>query len=222
MIESLVTGPVAAADAFDDRVAAPLHPVEAAVVARSVPERRREFATVRLCARRALARLGLPYEPLVPDGRGAPQWPRGVVGSMTHTAGYRAAAVARASDVVSLGIDAEPDRPLGGGVLGTIALPQERRAVAALAARRPDVNWDRVLFSAKESVFKTWYPLTRRELDFDEAVVAIEPETGRFTARLLAEGPAALGPRPDPLVGRWLSRYGVIVTGVTVPAGPQR
>ncbi|MER7762997.1 4'-phosphopantetheinyl transferase superfamily protein [Streptomyces sp. NPDC097619] len=219
MIETLLPPAVAAADAFHDPADAPLHPAEAAVVARSVPARRREFTTVRLCARKALERLGLPYEPLLPDRRGAPGWPAGTVGSMTHCAGYRAAAVARATDYASVGIDAEPDLPLRPGTLETIARPEERREIAALAAHRPEVNWDRLLFSAKESVFKTWYPLTRRELDFDEAVVAIEPATGRFTARLLAEVPAEHAARLDPLVGRWLSRYGVLVTGITVPAG---
>lgn len=84
--------------------------------------RQREFATARSCARTALARLGVPPVPVLASPRGAPRWPAGVVGSITHCDGYRAAAVAYTRDVVSLGIDAEPDEPLpNDGTLGPIA-----------------------------------------------------------------------------------------------------
>ncbi|WP_306332212.1 4'-phosphopantetheinyl transferase [Streptomyces sp. KL109B] len=68
---------------------------EEALIARAVPKRRNEFTTVRACAHDALAGLGLAPVPLLPDERGAPGWPPGVVGSMTHCPGYGAAAVPR-------------------------------------------------------------------------------------------------------------------------------
>ncbi|WP_158717200.1 4'-phosphopantetheinyl transferase family protein [Streptomyces sp. NRRL F-4474] len=77
----------------------------------AVAARRREFATVRRCARQSLAALGIPPMPLLPGERGAPLWPRGTVGSMTHCLGYRAAAAARADEITALGIDAEPHQP---------------------------------------------------------------------------------------------------------------
>jgi 4'-phosphopantetheinyl transferase EntD len=185
-------------------------------VAASVARRQREFATVRVCARRALADLGLPPVALLPGRRGAPRWPDGVVGSMTHCDGYRAAALARRAGTVSIGIDAEPNGPLRPGVLEAIALPEEEAWVRRLCADEPKVRWDRLLFSAKESVYKTWYPLTGGELGFDEAAIAFDPDTGRFTARLLVPGPVVAGRRLSRFPGRWLCRDGLVVTAITL------
>jgi 4'-phosphopantetheinyl transferase EntD len=194
-------------------------------VARAVPARKREFATVRGCARRALARLGEAPAPILPGERGAPRWPAGIVGSMTHCAGYRAAAVARSSDVLSIGIDAEPAEPLPPGVLDLVALPAERAALAELGAAHPRIPWDRLLFTAKEAVYKTWFPLTRRRLDFHQAEIALRPDagdtsgtSGTFTARLLTTHPAL----PDVLPGHWLRTDapapGLLLAAIALPA----
>ncbi|WP_436844961.1 4'-phosphopantetheinyl transferase family protein [Streptomyces roseoverticillatus] len=195
-----------------------LHPEEAAVVARAVPKRKEEFAAVRACARTALGRLGFPPVPLVPNRRGAPQWPAGVVGSMTHCDGYRAAVVARSGVLASVGIDAEPNGPLPGGVLDVVSLPGERARIRSLSALRPDVHWDRLLFSAKESVFKTWYPLTGQELDFEEAELHVDPDAGTFSARLLVPGPVVGGVRLDGFTGRWAVGSGFVLTAIALPA----
>nr|WP_246421900.1 4'-phosphopantetheinyl transferase superfamily protein [Nocardiopsis mwathae] len=210
---------VAAVEAFEDRDDAALFPEEEALLARAVDKRRREFTTVRACARDALASLGFPAAPLLPGERGAPGWPRGAVGSMTHCAGYRAAAVARASDVATVGIDAEPHDALPDGVLESIALPEERVRLKNLAVGDPDVCWDRLLFSAKESVYKAWFPLTRRWLGFEEADIAIDPERRTFSARLLVEGPVADGRRLDGFEGRWIVGNGIVATVIAVPKG---
>ncbi|WP_059005825.1 4'-phosphopantetheinyl transferase family protein [Streptomyces specialis] len=225
MIEELLPPGVAAVEAFTDPAEPPaLFPEEERHIARAVDKRRREFSTVRVCARAALDRLGGPRVPLVPGERGAPGWPDGFVGSMTHCHGYRAAAVARSGELASVGIDAEPNEPLRErGVLDTIALPGERVALAGLAARRADVAWERLLFSAKESVYKVWFPLTRRWLDFEEAAITIDPDAGTFTARLLGPGPEGDGVRLPGFTGRGLARDGLLVTAIGVarrPAAP--
>lgn len=142
----------------DSRDVAPLYPEEATAVAGSVEKRRREFAAVRACARSAMTALGLPPQPVLPGERGAPRWPEGVVGSMTHCEGYRAAALARTSDLAALGIDAEPHRPLPDGVLDLVSSSAECSRLRSLVAANPGVQCDRLLFSAKESVYKAWFP----------------------------------------------------------------
>ena len=158
MIEAILPADVAAADTFDELPDEPLFPQEEAAVAKAVDKRQREFRTVRGCARTALAQLGMVRPVLVPGTSGAASWPDGIVGSMTHCAGYRAAAVARAVDVLSLGIDAEPHAALPGGVLDSVALPSEQAQLAELRRTAGGVCWDRLLFSGKESVYKAWYP----------------------------------------------------------------
>lgn len=228
MIGDLLPAEVAAAEAFGDPTDVVLFASEEAVIARAVAKRRQEFATVRHCARTALARLGHPPAPVLPGRRGAPQWPQGVVGSMTHCAGYRAAAVALSSRITALGIDAEPDEPLPSGVLDTIARPEETAQVTRLAATHDraaagvgaadglPASWERLLFSCKESVFKTWYPLTGLEFGFDQASISFQPDDRTFTAELLVDPGTPLLPRQ--LVGRWTAGSGLVVSAITVPS----
>jgi 4'-phosphopantetheinyl transferase EntD len=217
VIEGILPGTVAAAEATDDPPGATLYPDEEPTVARAVDKRRREFTTGRWCARRALVRLGHPEVPIPSGPDRQPQWPDGVVGSITHCAGYRAAALAHHRDLHSIGIDAEPHGPLPDGVLRAVALPDEQDRLVALTRAEPGVHWDRLLFSAKESVFKAWYPLARRWLGFDDAELAIDAATGSFTARILIPGPDVDGEPLTGFRGRWLVRDGLVVTAVTLP-----
>lgn len=217
MIEELLPAPIAVAETFHDPVDAQLYPEEAQLVSEAVSGRRREFATVRACAREALGKLGLPPTPILPGTRGAPQWPASVVGSMTHCSGYRAAAVAHARDMVTVGLDAEPNESLkDDGVRNLVTVAEERAWLPEVAARRPGVSWDRLVFSAKESVYKAWYPLTGLWLDFDEAVITVDPAAGTFEARLLVPGPVVAGTRLPGFSGRWLVRNGLIITAISV------
>ncbi len=217
MIEEVLPPPVVAVEAFEDPPDPMLYPEEEALLRRAVDKRRREFATVRACARVALAQLGLPPGPILPGPRGAPRWPAGVVGSMTHCEGYRACAVAPQERVRAIGLDAEPNGVLPAGVLRIISLEEERAMLAGLPAGT-GVCWDRLLFCAKESVYKTWFPLTQRWLDFSEAAVRLEPD-GTFTARLLVPGPEVDGQRLAGFTGRWLARDGLLATAIVLPAG---
>jgi 4'-phosphopantetheinyl transferase EntD len=366
MIDEILPAEVVSAEAFDDAVGAYLFPEEQAVIVNAVEARRREFGTVRRCAREALASLGYPPAPLLPGQERAPQWPAGIVGSMTHctdyraavadarrakalaavTGGggrgragrgrrlpgtgefaiiavtaaaavgvldggdgagagmasaadrhgdgagagmasaadrhgdgagagmasaadrhddgagagmasaadgyddgavavaeagtraraggeycdYRAAAVARGSVVRTIGIDAEPNLPLPDGVLDLVSLPEERRALADLSRAGsfcPDreapgggerVHWDRLLFSCKETIYKAWYPLARRWLGFEDALVRIDPAAAAFTARILVPGPVIDGVELRGFRGRWLARDGLLVTAIAVLA----
>ncbi|MFD9609055.1 4'-phosphopantetheinyl transferase [Streptomyces sp. NPDC059083] len=153
------------------------YPEEEALMARAVPGRRREFAAARVCAHRALAALGAAPGPLLRGRRGAPAWPARTVGSITHCAGYRAAAVAPAARLLALGIDAEPHAPLPPGVRGAVAFGPEEAWLRTAAAGRPDLAWDRLLFSAKESVYKAWSGYGGAWLGFEDAEVSWWPAT---------------------------------------------
>lgn len=198
-----------------------LFPEEEAVVARAVPKRRREFTAVRGCARRAMEKLGVAARPILPGERGAPGWPEGLAGSMTHCEGYAAAALVRATDLASLGIDAEPHSVLPEGVLEAIALPTEEARLRRLACEHPAVHGDRLLFSAKESVYKAWFPLTGRWLDFAEADIELSVDAaghrGALRAELLVPGPVVKGRPISVFHGRWIVRRGLVATAVTVP-----
>ncbi len=216
MIEQILPPCVAVEERRHDPEHAALHPEEQAVIARAVEKRRREFATARMCARAALQTLGFAAVSIPTGERGEPLWPAGALGSITHCAGYRAAAVARAGEIVTLGIDAEPNAPLPGGLIGDIARPEELPSLRRLAAAHPQVHWDRLLFSAKESVYKAWFPLARRWLGFEDAVVALDAEAHTFEARLLVPGPQLADGPLRAFTGRWTVGEGMLLTAVSL------
>jgi 4'-phosphopantetheinyl transferase EntD len=220
VLDEIVPPQVVAVEIFGDPPEAGLHPDEDVVLRNAVAKRRTEAGAARWCARQALAKLGLPPAPILPGLRGAPVWPAGVSGSMTHCAGYRAAALAHSRDIATIGIDAEPHSPLPDGVVDVVASEAERHALAELAAAAPGVSWDKLLFSAKEATYKAWFPLTQRWLGFQEASIGINPAAGTFTARLLVPGPVLAGHQLTEFSGRWLAAGGLVITSIAVPARP--
>jgi 4'-phosphopantetheinyl transferase EntD len=218
VIESILPAAAAVAEARDDEAAVSLFPQEEAIVARAVEKRRREFAGGRGCAHRALAALGEAPGPVPAGERGEPIWPAGVVGSITHCKGYRGCAVARTADLASIGIDAETHAPLPDRLLPDLANPEEIEALGALRRADPSVHWDRLLFSAKEAVYKAWYPLAERWLGFEDAVLAIDPAARTFSARLLVPGPTLAGAEVRGFEGRWLVAEGLILSAIAVAA----
>jgi 4'-phosphopantetheinyl transferase EntD len=159
-------------------------PEELAFVERAVPKRQREFRTGRACARLALAELGVEPTALPMGEDRAPVWPPGVVGSITHCQGFVGAAVARASLVEGLGLDAELSTPLEPDVIRHICSEDEQASFAALPRRPEGADWSKIAFSAKESIHKCIAPRSRIMLDFRDVTVRIHPETSRFSARL--------------------------------------
>lgn len=216
MIEGILPAGVSTSEARHDLPGEPLHAEEEACLARAVDRRRREFVTVRACAAAALGDLGLARPPMVPGPGGAPTWPSGVVGSMTHCDNYRTAAVVPTGVVLGLGIDAEPHAPLPRSVMERVSSPNERRHLAVSARLAPEVCWDRLLFSAKESVYKAWFPLTHRWLGFDDAQLALDAESRTFTARVSARALVGDPSGPAVLTGRWLVAEGLVLTSVVV------
>jgi 4'-phosphopantetheinyl transferase EntD len=218
VLEQILPSSVVVAATRNDIADAKLFPVEELVVGQAVEKRRREFTTARACARQALVRLGFPAQEIPAGQRGAPCWPAGVVGSITHCDGYRACAVARQKDFATLGVDAELDEGLPDGLLGDIALPDEHGHLAALAREEPGLSWDRLLFSIKEAVYKAWFPLTQRWLGFEDAEVAIDREGRTFSARLQVPGPRLQGAELSGFSGRWLAADGLLFAAIATPA----
>ena len=213
MIEEILPSCVATAEAMGDLPETLLFPQEEALLAGVADKRRHEHATARACARAALGKLRVPPAPIVSGRYGAPQWPAGVVGSITHCPGYRAAAVAWKREVTTIGIDAEPHRALPEGLLELVATQADLAHLAAMAAGQPDVSWDRLLFCAKEAVYKAWFPLAGRRLDFTDVSIEFDPARTTFAANLVAEAqPAEVW--SSGFGGRWLIRDGLVITAI--------
>ena len=216
MLELILPAGVESQECFGEPPGGVLFPEEEQIIAHAVPARRREYATVRSCARACLARLGYPQVPILPGVGGAPIWPVGVRGSMTHCTGYAAAAVAPLTRVFAIGIDAEPDAPLPDGVVDLVATPTEQDWLAGTAPVSDGPNWDRLLFSAKEAVYKAWFPLVGEWLDHQQAEIIFHPQDGTFTAQLSRDGLIVDGHQIRSLRGRWISEQGILLTAVVL------
>ena len=140
---------------------------------------------------------------------------------MTRCTGYAAAAVGPDRRILAIGIDAEPDAPLPDGVLEMVATPAEQHRLATIGSG-PDSpnwgspNWDRLLFSAKEALYKAWYPQVGEWLDHQEAEIHFHPHQATFTAQLSRDGLIINNRHIHRLHGRWTRERGILVTAMVL------
>lgn len=217
ILADLAPPPLVVAHAVRFVLDGPMDNAERAALAGAVQKRRRDFATGRRCAVDALAASGCRVSRLGREEGGAPVWPEGFVGSISHTQGLCVAVVARRADVALLGIDVEARAPLAEGVLDLVASPEEKAALALLPDGAP---FDTALFSAKESAYKAIWPRVRRFVDFREAEVAFAPEASgtRGTFAVTLDPPLAQACRVNVLPGRYAFAPDHVATIVAVPS----
>jgi len=142
-----------------------LHPAERPAFSGSVTSVRRASGAARIVARQLLAQLGHADWPLTKMASGAPTWPAGIVGSLSHDSHLAVAAVAAQSAFCALGIDVEPAEALPPDLLDLVATPRERAALAH------DPYGGRLLFAAKEAVYKAVFPLDGTFLEHHDVEV---------------------------------------------------
>jgi 4'-phosphopantetheinyl transferase EntD len=217
MISKLLPQTVACSEQIGEFSGRLLRGEEEALGLNAVMSRRNSFTAGRTCARQALKAIGMPEVPIPRGQRGEPIWPNGIVGSITHCKGYCATAVAHNRDALALGIDAEANEALPSNVLDTIALKAEIDWIQR--ARKSPCNWDTLLFSIKESVYKAWYPVVHCWLDFEQVLVAIYPETSSFNARILSPASVQAPPNMVSLQGRYSADKSLILTAIFVSRG---
>ena len=187
---------------------------EALSVAHAVPRRRLEFATGRDCARRAMAALGHAKAPLPRGQDRMPIWPDDLVGSITHTDAWTAAAVARRDEgFVAIGIDLEPADALPPDLWASVCTPEEQAKLTVIRGMTPGLA-ARLVFCMKEAAFKCQYPLSGAMLEFADLAIDVDAEAGTFAAIYQKAVP------PfhvyDRLVGRFAISAGHIASAVVV------
>ena len=160
-----------------------IDPRERALVANAVATRRREFAAGRLCARRALRRLGIPDAPLLAGPDRVPRWPDGIVGSISHVADMCAAVVARASDAAGIGLDIEHALDLPADAWKVVLTEHERLALSAYAERERGLR-ARLGFSAKEAFYKCYRSAGGGWLDFSDVELRLTPDSDDIELRV--------------------------------------
>lgn len=172
-----------------------LKPSEEAAILRAVPKRRAEFASGRRAARLALREIGRPETEILVGADRAPVWPRGVTGSITHDSGLALAAVVPLVRAEAIGIDLTEAIPLPRDLREQILRHPSEEEASDLEAR--------VVFSAKEALFKALSSRVGHVFGFAAAEVEVDLAAGTFEARLvLPLGPYAEGQS-------WKGRVGI-------------
>lgn len=212
-------------DLFDDDVLvaeadpadyAPIgHAEEEAQIARAIEKRQREFRAGRGLARDLLGRLGALPAPLLNGSDRAPLFPDGIAGTITHTAGFCAVAVAPLTRYLGLGLDVEQAEPLKPELLRMILAEDERPAYDPADATH--LARAKLVFSAKEAAYKAQYARTRTYLGFSAMRIEVDDAAGRF--RAIFREPAGELYRPgDVLEGRFLRAAGLVASAVAIRA----
>jgi 4'-phosphopantetheinyl transferase EntD len=152
------------------------------------PARAREFGAGRAAAREAMATLGQPPRPVLQGEDRAPIWPKGLTGSITHTARDCMAVVTDAPDVRALGLDMEQATPLESALWPEICTMPEIHWLASLGPSQRG-HFAKLIFSAKEAAYKAQYQISRQMLGFHDLSLTIDLTNHRFDACLLTEAP---------------------------------
>ncbi len=195
-----------------------LTPSELQSIAHCADKRIQDFTAGRASARRALLELGIRDFSLLSDRDRAPLWPASIVGSITHTYGYGAAAVARRSDIGGIGLDCEVIASVDEELWSRICTPVESRRLAQLPAADRG-RQAALIFAAKEAFYKFQFPLTRQWVGFEDVV--IEPFDWPAAAGSLRILPQRQLPLDGGLIAALTARYQFrepwVITGVSAP-----
>ena len=193
----------------------PVSPTEEALVEKAVDKRKREFRAGRNAAHALFARQGIEHPHLLKGFQREPAWPNGWVGSISHTQGLCVAAIASSQRYSSIGVDAEQATPLNPEIVELICSNDERAQLRDLRTRiGAGLALDKLIFSAKESIHKTYFPLNQHTLDFLDARIELDWDSRSFTGHIL-------NPEPEPnvairqLKGRFCFIQDWVVTLIT-------
>ncbi|HVV39842.1 MAG TPA: 4'-phosphopantetheinyl transferase superfamily protein [Nitrobacter sp.] len=148
-----------------------LLPEERESITVRAPVRRAASGTARRIAHDLLRRMGQSDVAVLRGSAGEPLWPRGIVGSIAHDDEMAVAAAAGTDAFGSVGIDIETAEPLPRELERMVSTPSDR-----LDGLDPRLA-GRILFAAKEAVYKAAFPLDRQMLGFED--ISVDFQSGR-------------------------------------------
>lgn len=150
------------------------------------PKRRTEIQAGRHAAHLAMEDLGFPASPVMRAPSRAPIWPTGLTGSISHNDVYAVSIVSKLSAYRSLGIDIEESEALDRDLWSVILHESELENLGNHPL--PEALSAKVVFSAKESLFKALFPLTGQFLDFQDVCVELDFDRLEFNTSPARQG----------------------------------
>ena len=153
-----------------------LLPAESVAFRSAVPQVRRQSGAARTVARQLLDQVGFDSAEIGRSPSRAPVWPAGIVGSLAHCRDVAVAAIGRKADLISVGVDIEPDEPIEAEVGARIATASEKNRYSA------EIMESRRLFVVKEAVYKAVFPIDKAFLDFDDIEIDLDRGIAQTTS----------------------------------------
>ena len=193
-----------------------LYPEERVAIQNAVDKRQQEFGAGRLCARKAIARLGIEDSPLPKGPDGPPVWPAGIVGVISHSNVWCGAAVARQEDICGIGLDIE--------TINRVSMQIAKKVLTSLEMEWVNFGDEEaqkrlaLLFSAKETIFKCVTPVYGKWFGFYDMVITHVTEEQSFEVKLNDKISAEV-PNCSTLIGRYLIHEGDVFTGMVLCQG---
>jgi enterobactin synthetase component D len=129
-------------------------------------ERKAEFIAGRYCAVKILNSIGIIKKDIFSNEDGTPNWPTDILGSITHAKNYVSVSISNNPNLLGLGRDSE-----------FIFSKTLKKEVGSTIVQNGEMDYSKgfseeefitFVYSAKESLFKALYPLTKTFFDFDE------------------------------------------------------
>jgi 4'-phosphopantetheinyl transferase EntD len=195
-----------------DRCQAPFLGAEAELAENVTNARIRELMAGRSTARRALRLIGVEPKPILSRSDGAPVWPLGLCGSISHSHRHIAVLLARSSHYESVGIDIDDGRPLGVAASANVATAQELEVVDRAGWTVSGATAENLAFSAKEAIFKCQFPVTLdASLDFLDVCLELGESVGNVKIRVIDSERPALTQVADRFHVQALSAFDVTV-----------
>ena len=154
-----------------------LHPAEENYFSQlSSVSRKEHYRSGRICAREVLSKLGTLGQPVLRDPQTRePLWPEGISGAITHSGNWAAAAAGKTSDVSGIGIDLEDlERQVDSRISRHVCTPEEQKWLKECGEEDFLEQNLKIIFSAKESIFKAFFPYARTYLHFHDARILME------------------------------------------------
>ena len=153
-----------------------LHPAEENYFSQlSSVSRKEHYRSGRICAGEVLSKPGARAQPVLRDPQTRePLWPEGISGAITHSGNWAAAAAGKTSDVSGIGIDLEDlERQVDSRISRHVCIPEEQKWLQECGEDFLEQNL-KIIFSAKESIFKAFFPYTRTYLHFHDARILMD------------------------------------------------
>lgn len=130
-----------------------------------------------------MANLNYADAPILVGPEREPVWPKGIIGSISHSKLKSAAVIASDQHFTALGLDIERIKPLRYDISRHICTDEESKWLA----KQPKETFDRcciLLFSLKESIYKAVFQATKVKLGFKDCSIIPDSQTGRTLPEL--------------------------------------